>query len=647
MHRSWTTIVEPLLSALAPATIVEVGAGAGSHTQLLVRWAEERGAVLHVVDPGPAFDVEQMKRDHPDAFVMHRAPSLNALPAITNPGAVLVDGDHNWYTVFHELQLLDQNCKQWPVTLHHDVGWPYGRRDMYYEPNTIPVDYRQPFRRSGIVYGQSALAADGVNNELLNARHEGGRRNGVLTAIEDFIDSTQRDLELFAAPGPEGLALLIDRATLESRPAIYEVVKHVHDTTFAVAISPRYASRYFSIDLDLPPVQDIRLTKVDEADALPLRDSLADLLAPDASIGRLELLPGSSRPVRDWYARALPIAGGARPPWWSDEPVLTSDPLFLFRVPDAYYMPRFGAVISSDGQVFGTSVAHALYHTPDMALLPEVSVYAELPYLSRKRLDAPSLDRAVVTLPWGAASNYGHFLLDCLSGLAAVTERSELHGYKPVFPELQPWQKRHLDLLGIDDRLELDGDLYRIRDVVFCSSMRSALHAPNISYRMIRERQLTRIQNGSRAPSKVYLARTPSPQRNFLTEDRLREEVARLGFAIIFPEQLPIDEQIAVFNRADIIVGCAGAAFANVLYCKEDAQVVEIIPMRLVVPRLISGGWVSNICTIVGCQWRPYFCAASWPTDAPSPGEADRAEANTTFELDVDDFMQYLTRTCS
>ena len=156
VHRFWTSVVEPLLSALRPETIVEVGATAGAtagtHTQLLVRWAEEHGAVLHVINPSqPAFDVEQMKRDHPDAFVMHRAPSLNALPAITNPGAVLIDGDHNWYTVFHELQVLDQNCEQWPVTLHHDVGWPYGRRDMYYAPSTIPVEYRQPFRRSGIV----------------------------------------------------------------------------------------------------------------------------------------------------------------------------------------------------------------------------------------------------------------------------------------------------------------------------------------------------------------------------------------------------------------------------------------------------------------------------------------------------------------
>ena len=26
---------------------------------------------------------------------------------LRNPDAVLIDGDHNWYTVFHELQVLD------------------------------------------------------------------------------------------------------------------------------------------------------------------------------------------------------------------------------------------------------------------------------------------------------------------------------------------------------------------------------------------------------------------------------------------------------------------------------------------------------------------------------------------------------------
>jgi capsular polysaccharide biosynthesis protein len=164
---------------------------------------------------------------------------------------------------------------------------------------------------------------------------------------------------------------------------------------------------------------------------------------------------------------------------------------------------------------------------------------------------------------------------------------------------------------------------------------------------MIRERQLAHIPNGLGAPSKLYLARQQSPRRNFLNEDQLRAEVSELGFTVIFPEQLSIDEQLALFNSADVIVGCTGAAFANVLYCKEDARVVEIIPLRMVVPRLVSGVWVANACAIVGCQWRPYFCAASWPTTAPKPAEEDRAELNTTFKLDIDDFIQYLTRACS
>jgi len=84
-----------------------------------------------------------------------------------------------------------------------------------------------------------------MNEGLLNAEHEGGPRNGVLTAIEDFLDSTQRSLELFAVRGPGGLALLVDSATLRDKPDVCGVIEEAHDSAFAVSISPRYASRFF------------------------------------------------------------------------------------------------------------------------------------------------------------------------------------------------------------------------------------------------------------------------------------------------------------------------------------------------------------------------------------------------------------------
>ncbi len=237
------TVIKPLLTRAKARTVVEIGAAGGENTDKLLHWAIEHRAVLHVVDPMPAFDVGARQRRYGRTLVMHRTLSLLALPEIHDPDVVLIDGDHNWYTVFQELRLLERYAR-WPITLLHDVDWPYGRRDMYYAPDTVPAQYRQPHTRSGIVRGEPALSPGGMNADYENAVLEGGPRNGVLTAVEDFMDLSRHALELFVVPGPEGLAILIDRERLKGR--VRDLVQSVHDEAFARRLSPEHASRFFS-----------------------------------------------------------------------------------------------------------------------------------------------------------------------------------------------------------------------------------------------------------------------------------------------------------------------------------------------------------------------------------------------------------------
>ena len=60
--------------------------------------------------------------------------------------AALVDGDHNWYTVYNELKMLAATARDagapLPLLIMHDVCWPYGRRDLYYAPERIPEEFR-------------------------------------------------------------------------------------------------------------------------------------------------------------------------------------------------------------------------------------------------------------------------------------------------------------------------------------------------------------------------------------------------------------------------------------------------------------------------------------------------------------------------
>jgi hypothetical protein len=184
--------IAPLLRDRGWKSICEIGASAGETTDELLK---EPLAHYTVIDPCFDEDLEAKYADDSRVTVVKRN-SLDALAAGVEglPGApfdcILIDGDHNWYTVFNELRLIRERGALAPggYLFFHDVGWPYGRRDMYYQPETIPAEFRRPFARKGMVRGQSKLAEDGgICEQFCNALDEGGARNGVLTAIEDFV----------------------------------------------------------------------------------------------------------------------------------------------------------------------------------------------------------------------------------------------------------------------------------------------------------------------------------------------------------------------------------------------------------------------------------------------------------------------------
>jgi predicted O-methyltransferase YrrM len=250
MHKFLDRVIGPLVEARRPAVIVEVGAATGVNTRWLAAWAQRHDATFHCVDPKPAFDAEELAREHGRHFVMHRGLSLDVLPEIGPAEVVLLDGDHNWYTVFHELRAIDAlNPGEWPLVLLHDVDWPYGRRDMYHYPATMPPEYRQPHRKAGMLKYRSALVEEGGKNAaFFNAEHEGGPRNGVLTAVEDFLVVRERDLWLLATRGPAGLGMLVSPAAAARYPQLADTLAAVHEPEFAISISPVFATR------ELPPL---------------------------------------------------------------------------------------------------------------------------------------------------------------------------------------------------------------------------------------------------------------------------------------------------------------------------------------------------------------------------------------------------------
>jgi hypothetical protein len=214
------TFVMPLVRGERWSRVCEIGASLGEATDMLVSVPTVRATV---VDPCLDCDLRQKYANNPRVSI-RKGTSLEQLFELDEAfDCILIDGDHNWYTVYQELRTISQRnlLRAGGVLFFHDVEWPWGRRDMYYQPETIPVQYLHTWQeRGGVVRGKSELSNEVETlGYLKKATHEGGARNGVLTAVEDFWNEHRNEYRFFRVRAGSGLGVMQYRGGLRDRLA--------------------------------------------------------------------------------------------------------------------------------------------------------------------------------------------------------------------------------------------------------------------------------------------------------------------------------------------------------------------------------------------------------------------------------------------
>lgn len=111
--------------------------------------------------------------------------TLNVLPDLFDYDAIFLNDDPNWYTVYNELKLIKENNKEFPlVFICHNV-FPHKRRDSYINPDVIPNEFRKEYSKEFNYDGNL------LNDNFYHALQENTPKNGVLTAIEDFLSENK------------------------------------------------------------------------------------------------------------------------------------------------------------------------------------------------------------------------------------------------------------------------------------------------------------------------------------------------------------------------------------------------------------------------------------------------------------------------
>jgi hypothetical protein len=174
--------------------------------------------------------------------------------------------------------------------------------------------------------------------------------------------------------------------------------------------------------------------------------------------------------------------------------------------------------------------------------------------------------------------HFGHFLLESLARIWFIKQHSDI----PLLwvaahrqPELSPFQKEILELLGIKNRVHILTEQSEIEEII----------VPEPGYMI--ESHFSAAQKDAlkvfdpvplSPGKKVWLSRKNVSNGKFLNESALEEHLARNGWAVYRPEEHPVREQLLFLHDAEYIAGIAGTAHHLLIFLPGYQGTVSLFP---------------------------------------------------------------------
>lgn len=221
--------------------------------------------------------------------------------------------------------------------------------------------------------------------------------------------------------------------------------------------------------------------------------------------------------------------------------------------------------------------------------------------------------------------NYFHWLIECLPRMWIIEQFSELDSLPLlVDSQLHNQQLESLELITQNQRefIRLQpGQGYAIDNLIYPSSLsymhnnydhpiayeKDVLISP-IAIQYLRNKFLSIInmeENGESGHSKkIFLSRKKlGGQGRLLNTEEIETMLADEGFDIIYPELLSFKDQVRIFSRAEVIVGAAGSALANIVFVPANCKVFVLSTNNRFNPYLfnmIASSVNCKLCHVIG-----------------------------------------------
>jgi capsular polysaccharide biosynthesis protein len=189
---------------------------------------------------------------------------------------------------------------------------------------------------------------------------------------------------------------------------------------------------------------------------------------------------------------------------------------------------------------------------------------------------------AVVTT--AGANVYYHWMLDILPRILMLKEAGLFNKISKFILDYEglPFQKQTLSLLGIDEEKIIschgNRNFHIEAERLLVPTLPSKINEVNAFECELLKKYFLRLDDNFITAKRVYITRKKTATRTIINEEELINYLKRFDFEVIELEQLSIAQQAQLFNKAKIIAGPHGSAFANVAFCTKGAALLDILP---------------------------------------------------------------------
>ena len=220
-------------------------------------------------------------------------------------------------------------------------------------------------------------------------------------------------------------------------------------------------------------------------------------------------------------------------------------------------------------------------------------------------------------LSGGAAkNNYWHWVFDVLPkfGILEKIKNKNKIDYFLLPSTKKDYQVASIQELGISKKKILDSEIYKH---ILCKSIISVDHPiifnnnpsksiqniPDWIIKWLRKSFIKKRYNKNNYPKKIFISRVGDSnldKRRLINNEEVENFLQKSGFTSVVLSNYAFKDQIRLFQNASFIVGLHGAGFANLVFAKNKAKIIEI-------KSAMSGNVITNLAYKCNLNYKSYI----------------------------------------